>query len=191
MEYSPVGVRRADGDSHRRIARTRRRYGLRVKGYRATLRHAGGGQADCSIESAAAGSGYGGDTLIAFLDRKRCRRGREREARRVGNGQSDGGALLHASAIAGHGYRIGARRRARSDRDVHGRIARAGRRYALRVEAHRRARGNTCGRQTNGAVEAATDGRGDGGAALVALLNAHRRRRSREREAGLRWRSHR
>ena len=52
----------------------------------------------------------------------------------------------------------------------------------LRVETHRRPRGHSRGRQTDRAVEAAADGGGDGRRSLIALLDAERSRRSRNRE---------
>src|SRR5208283_2106004 len=74
---------------------------------------------------------------------------------------------------------------AAANRDGHGRVARSGRRDGRWVEAYAYSRRHTRSRETNGAVESAADGGGDGRGALVALRDSERSRRGRDSEVRL------
>src|SRR5208337_1786902 len=143
-------------------------------------------QSNRAVEPIADGGGDGGSSLIALHHAECGRRGRNSERGWRGDGQGDGGVLLNAPAIAGHGNGIGSRRGAGAHGDGHGGAARSGSRNRVGIEADRSARGHAGSRESNRAVEAITDGGGNGGGSLIALHHAERGGRGRNSERG--WR---
>src|SRR5208283_490622 len=164
----------AHRDGHGRVARTRRRKGLRIEADASIGRRSGGRERDGTVEAADESRRDGGSALVALRNGDQRGRRRESEAA-LGDGQGDGSVLLDFAASAGHGDGVSAQRRVAAHGDGHDGVTRAGRRNRVGSEAHRRARGYAGSREGNGIVEAAADRGGDGGAVLEALLDGQGR----------------